>query len=199
MQEQRLSRPLALPIEPAGLGGTLVAALVRHYDELIDYLRRRIGSRGGDHGAAGDVLHDVCLELLETPPRVPVHTPLAFLRRVVSRRAIDLYRREQGRLAWVDSLDDLPETADGRPGGRDPAAIVAGRRRLAALAAAIAALPPRCREVFVLHKIHEIPQGEVAARLDISPKTVEKHLRLGGLACRRALEQAGAAGSGEEA
>lgn len=194
MPDHRPSQQLALPGEPSGPGGSLIAALVRHYDELVSYLRRHIGSRGGDKGVAGDVLHEVCLELMETPPREPVHTPLAFLRRVVSRRAIDCHRLERGRRAWVENLADLPEVADERPAGGDPLAIVAGRQRLRVLAAAIAALPPRCREVFVLHKIHEIPQGEVALRLDISLKTVEKHLRLGALACRQALAKAEAGG-----
>ncbi len=35
-----------------------------------------------------------------------------------------------------------------------------------------------------MHKIHEIPQAQVADRLGISVKTVEKHLRLGLAACR---------------
>ncbi len=41
--------------------------------------------------------------------------------------------------------------------------------------------------VFVMHKVHELPQAEVAARLGISLKTVEKHLRLGMGICRTHL------------
>ena len=60
-------------------------------------------------------------------------------------------------------------------------------REFQQLVDAITDLPPRCQAVFVMHKIHEIPQAEVAARLGISIKTVEKHLRLGLAACRQRL------------
>jgi RNA polymerase sigma-70 factor (ECF subfamily) len=39
-----------------------------------------------------------------------------------------------------------------------------------------------------MHKLHEIPQAEVAQRLGISLKTVEKHLRVGMIACREHLQ-----------
>ncbi|MNN85745.1 RNA polymerase sigma factor [compost metagenome] len=55
------------------------------------------------------------------------------------------------------------------------------------LSDAIADLPPRCQMVFVMHKIHELSQAEVAERMGISLKAVEKHLRLGMAACRARL------------
>jgi RNA polymerase sigma-70 factor (ECF subfamily) len=58
---------------------------------------------------------------------------------------------------------------------------------LRTLAQAIESLPPRCRDVFVLHKIHEWPQAQVAAHLGISIKTVEKHMRTALACCRFAL------------
>ncbi len=171
---------------PGWKGDELIAALVRHYDELVLHVRRHIARRGGDRADANDVVHDVCVQLAETPPRTAVQVPLAFLRHVASCRAIDLHRIEQGRRAWVESVAVLPEQA--AADAHEPARIVAGRQALGALAAAIDALPPRCREVFVMHKVHELPQAEVAQRLGISVKAVEKHLRLGVASCRRALE-----------
>lgn len=38
-----------------------------------------------------------------------------------------------------------------------------------------------------MHRIHGVPQEDVARHLGISLKTVEKHLRLGTSACRLAL------------
>lgn len=192
------SDEIALPRAAAGdaEGRSLIAELVRHYDHLVDYLRRHIGLRGGDRAHARDVLHDIYVELVEAPPLVTVRTPLAFLRRVASRRAIDFHRAEATYRTHVQSLDERSEIADEYADAQDPARIVAGRQRLNVLAAAIGALPPRCRDVFVMHKIHELPQAEVAARLAISLKTVEKHLRLGMQACRRALDESLHVGEG---
>ncbi|MOA32800.1 RNA polymerase sigma factor [compost metagenome] len=55
------------------------------------------------------------------------------------------------------------------------------------LSAVIATLSPRCQQVFVMHKIHELPQKEVAVQLGISLKAVEKHLKLGMDRCRAVL------------
>lgn len=162
---------------------SLLAALVRHYDELVDLLRRRFGA---DRSFARDVVHDVCVNLLAEPPCQPVATPVAYLRRATVNLAIDRHRVESARRAWVDIAGELPESADEAPG--HDRHVDAGRE-LDRLSAAIAQLPPRCQQVFVLHKIHEMPQAEVAIRLGISRKAVEKHIRLGMTACRAALDR----------
>lgn len=161
----------------------LLAALVRHYDELVDLLRRRFGA---DRGFARDVVHDVCVSLLAEPPRQPVAAPVAYLRRATVNLAIDRHRVETARGAWVESAEELPEPADEAPGHDRH---VDASRELDRLSEAITLLPPRCQQVFVLHKIHEMPQAEVAIRLGISRKAVEKHIRLGMMACRAALDR----------
>ncbi|AOY96085.1 RNA polymerase subunit sigma-70 [Cupriavidus sp. USMAA2-4] len=161
----------------------LIAALVRHYDELVEHLRRRFGA---DRGFARDVVHDVCVNLLAEPPRQPVLTPIAYLRRATLNLAIDRHRVERARAAWVLSMDELPDGVSEAPG---QARRLDAAREFERLAAAIETLPPRCREVFVLHKVHELPQAEVALTLGISRKAVEKHVRLGLAACRAALQR----------
>ncbi|MGH8443840.1 MAG: RNA polymerase sigma factor [Solimonas sp.] len=169
----------ALPVQPS-----LLSSLVRHYDELVDYVRLRFGDRSFAH----EVVHDVCVQILERPEREaqrePVRVPLALLRRISHDAAVDRCRAEDLRRTWVDTVAVLPETA----------CPVAGQERaldaeqeLERLAQAIAALPLRRRQVFVMHKLHELPQAEVAARLGISLKMVEKQLRLGMAACRERL------------
>ncbi|AYC33663.1 RNA polymerase sigma factor [Pseudomonas cavernae] len=163
------------PLKPS-----LLAELVRHYDELVDQLRRRFGDRGFAH----EVVHDVCVQLLEGPEKQAVRSPLALLRKIAHDVAINRYRSDTRRQAWIVSLPELPDTLC-------PAAAhdrqYAAQRDLERLVEAIAALPKRCQQVFVMHKIHELPHAEVAARLGISRKTVEKHLRLGLAACRAKL------------
>lgn len=165
----------------------LLVALRRHYGELISHVRRHAARMGGDQSLARDIVHDVCIELITTPPQQAVHTPLAFLREVSRRRAIDHFRREQTRHSVIESTDQLPETADPGSFGRNPAHILAGRQTLLLLVSAIEALPPRCRDVFVLCKIHEFTNAAAAEHLAISIKTVEKHLRHGVSHCRTAL------------
>jgi len=42
---------------------------------------------------------------------------------------------------------------------------------------AIETLPPRCREIFVKHKIEGMKQKDIAVQLGISVKTVENHIQ----------------------
>jgi len=175
------------PSLPFGPHLPLMATLVRHYEELVAHVWRGPVARWSDAAMAREVVHDVCAELIEHPP-APPRTPLAFLRTVCTRRAIDRCRLERRHAQWMDSLETLPEAA--QPATHDPARILEGRQRLALLADCIHALPPRQRDVFVMHRIHGLAQQDIARHLGISLKTVEKHLALGTAACRRALEQA---------
>lgn len=68
-----------------------------------------------------------------------------------------------------------------------------GRETLARLSAAFDRLPDRCREVVWLRRVEELSQKEVAMRLGISEKTVEKHIAKG----TRLLADAMHAGEGD--
>src|SRR5690606_19495356 len=71
----------------------------------------------------------------------------------------------------------------------DPARIYASREQLARVTAAIEALPPRCREVFLLYRFEGLDQATIASRLAISRNMVEKHVIRAMRACRAALHE----------
>lgn len=148
----------------------LFAALLRHYDELVDQVRRRFG----DRHFARDVLQDVCVQLLERPPAGEVVQPLAFLRHVTAHRAIDCYRAQRTRQAHADAW--LADGAGADVQAPDVAEAVAHRQIVDHLELCIAALPQRCQEVFILHRLHGLPQHEVALRLGISRGMVARHM-----------------------
>ncbi|MBD9481472.1 RNA polymerase sigma factor [Pseudomonas sp. PDM14] len=159
---------------------SLVAVLARHYDELVDSVRRRFGDRHTAH----EVVHDVCVQLLESPEKEGVRVPLALLRKITHDRAVSHYRSERRRLAWVDEQAQVPAIACA---ASSPESRHETDAEVERLCAAIASLPPRCQQVFVMHKIHELSQKEVAVQMGISLKAVEKHLRLGMHQCRLML------------
>lgn len=150
-----------------------MAALVRHYDELVDHVRRRFG----DKGFATEVMHDVCVQLLERPPRDDIKTPQAFLRHVSTQLAIDRYRNEKLRSDVVAIMEDVPETPSIFPAHMSEAELtVAFQQKEQALLEAVRALPECCRDVFILHKLYHLPQAEVAAKLGISRGMVARHM-----------------------
>ncbi len=58
------------------------------------------------------------------------------------------------------------------------------RRQLDALEATVAALPAKCRTVFLLSRIEGLSNAQVAQRCGISVKMVEKHLAKAIVQCR---------------
>lgn len=180
--------PFLLPL-PALLRDpplTLLGALVHHYDELVAHVRRRFG----DAGFAREVVHDVCIHVMEKPPAGTARLPLALLRKISHDLAVDRCRAEDAYRARVESTGTLPDAMADAPAAER---IVDARRELQWLEEAIAAMPARRQTVFVMHKIHEMPHAEVALRLGISRKAVEKHLHAGMADCRAHLARARAA------
>lgn len=148
---------------------TLLCTLVRHYEELVDYVRRRFTGRS----FARDVVHDLCIQLLEKPSRTTARQPLALLRRATLYRAIDRQRAEasySGLVTGVETLPDIPVQT------YEPLERLLWRQRLEALRQAIEALPPRCRQVFLLHRLYDMPQAEVAEALGVSRNMVARHM-----------------------
>ncbi|MES2054341.1 MAG: RNA polymerase sigma factor [Pseudomonadota bacterium] len=53
---------------------------------------------------------------------------------------------------------------------------LSGEQEVERVMAAIATLPPKCRQAFQLKKFEELSQREIAERMGIAESTVEKHL-----------------------
>lgn len=152
---------------------SIVDALVHYYDDLIDHVRRRFG----DKGFAREVLHDVCVQLIERPPQ-DVQQPHAFLRHITTQRAIDRYRFEKMRSKAVTCMAEMPEVVNITT--HAPMSSVelniAFQQKQHALLMGIRALPECCRDVFILHKLYHMPQADVAVRLGISRGMVARHM-----------------------
>ena len=65
---------------------------------------------------------------------------------------------------------------------------VEAKERVQLLQDAIAELPPKCRQVFLLHKFMELSHAEISGRLGISKNMVEKHVMKAMTHCRRRVE-----------
>jgi RNA polymerase sigma factor (sigma-70 family) len=150
---------------------SLIVTLAYHYKDMVDYVRGRFGNRQFAH----DVVHDVCLQLIEHPPKEVIHTPLAFLRQAMKNRAIDLCRSGERRRCYIDSVAEIPDVHAHDAHDADGAAILDFTQRLEALKRIIESLPPRQQQVFLLHRLHGMPQLEIAQELGISRNMVTQH------------------------
>jgi len=119
-----------------------------------------------------------------TPNREEIRSIRAFALTVARNVALSWLRHRQvvpiELVADLESLELLDERGQVEE-------IVNTHQELALLAAAVARLPTRCRQVFTLRKVYGLSQKEIAAELDISENTVEQHLAKGMRLCSAAL------------
>lgn len=158
----------------------LLSAFARHYDELLRHVTRRIGNPV----AASDVVQDTFLRIHACAPTAEIASPAAYLFRVADNIAIDHLRHEAVRTRQISADAELEGVAASEP---SPERILDYKQRLRALNAAVAELPPKCREVFLLHKFDGLNHGEIAERLGISRSMVEKHVMKALVHCRSRL------------
>lgn len=135
-----------------------------------------------------DVVQESYLRVWRARTGGPIASAKAFLFTVARRLALDLVRREAvSPLRTTVDLAALP-VADGLPA---QAETIGEREKIELLGRAIGALPAKCREVVLLHKIHGLSQREVASRLGLAEKTVENHIALGVKRCEEFFRSRG--------
>jgi len=159
--------------------------LARHSRELLRFLTRRVGA-----AAAPDLAQETMMRVLRYSERAEVREASSLLRSTAANLARDHVRRlalENRTFVRGLEIEDLFFGAQS-PGVQSPEARLEAEEAMKRFAAALDALPPRCRQVFVMRRFEDLHQEEIARRLGISRNMVEKHLRAAFRHLRGALE-----------
>ncbi|BBK31867.1 RNA polymerase sigma-70 factor (ECF subfamily) [Stella humosa] len=148
-------------------------------------LQRFLTRRGARPDVAADLTQDAFLRLIQAGPAEGIQSREAYLFRIATNLAIDRHRREVDGASSALPLDDQPEPPDLAPSAD---AALLSREALAVLQRAVDDLPPRGREVFVLHKFEGLSYDEIAGRLGIAKNTVMVHMARSLAHCKRRLD-----------
>jgi RNA polymerase sigma factor (sigma-70 family) len=152
-----------------------------HFDELSRFLSRRVSTPD----SAAELTQDVFVRLAEKGEGIDsIRHPRGYLYRSAKNMAVDAWRVAEEQATVVFEDDAVLDAVD------SPETILQHRETLAVLLEAIENLPPRCREVFLLHRFEEMSYPAIAERLGISVSAVEKQMMRAMKACRHALEPA---------
>ena len=154
----------------AALGGDNTAfstLMARHKDALYRFVRRYVG----DADEAFDLVQETFVASWGALNTFESGRPFAvWLRRIALNKCRDWSRRRQVRRFFFGAVP--LEAADSAP-VTTPADERAHEERLAALDAAIAALPAPLKEALLLTVFEHLSQAEAASLLGISAKAVE--------------------------
>ncbi|MBA5706381.1 DUF4974 domain-containing protein [Pseudomonas fulva] len=165
----------------------LLASFQEHYDDLLQFLTRRMR----DRQRAADVAHETYLRLVQIDAHaVPVLHPRSFIFRVAGNIAIDALRRDQRLAACHDDSEGMVHVACGAPA---PEAALLASERLQILDQALLQLPPKARQALLLNRVEGLTQRQVAQRLGVSESMVAKYIGQALRHCRGWLQKAGVA------
>jgi RNA polymerase sigma factor (sigma-70 family) len=144
-------------------------AIVRHARDVLRFLTRRVGAH-----EAPDLAQEAFLRVLRHAEHGAVIDPASLLHTTAANLAKDHARRRRTEDKYVVRGLMLEEFVSA---AQPPAARLEMEESMSRFFEALDALPPRCRQVFVMRRFEDLHQEEIARRLGISRNMVEKHLR----------------------
>ncbi|MDP8568676.1 RNA polymerase sigma factor [Methylophilus aquaticus] len=126
---------------------------------------------------ANDVLHDAIVKFAVKNSLKQIHKPHAYLRGIVKNTIIDHYREAAYFIDISQTSDQEIQSPEQELSYQhSPEKIADIKQRMQALQNIIDCLPPKCRQVFWLHRIEGMAQTDIATDLKISLNMVEKHM-----------------------
>lgn len=117
-----------------------------------------------------DMVAEVLTRAYATENWQNVLTGRAYLFTIARNLVIDAARRN--KVVSFETIADLELLQ----GGHNLEAQIHAREALRQVEVIVDTLPPQCRKVFILRRVHEKSMLEIAADLSLSVSTVEKHL-----------------------
>ena len=157
---------------PTALDRWFIEAILVHEEALLRYLLRSWPQRDEVH----DLRQEIYTRVYEAAGKALPQQPKAFL--FASARHLMADRARRARVVSIEPMGDF-EPSHVLVDDVSPERWCGGRQGLLRLAEAFDRLPDRCREVVWLRRVEDLSQKEVAMRLGISEKTVEKHIAKG--------------------
>lgn len=152
-------------------------SLTELFSQHRDGLKRFVSKKLRQNGEAEDVVQETFIRLIQSEQKKgqqvsSMASPEAYMYRTASNLAVDRLRQHSSR---VDE-GDREQLSDDIVGGFEPLRQLEAHERLEQLREAVNGLPPKCRQVFVLHKYQQLSYRQVAEHTGISVSMVEKHM-----------------------
>lgn len=165
-----------------GLREEFDIAMAEYRDELLRYLYKRVG----DPEVAADLTQESLSRMMKYRDSDGIDDRRLMLFRIANNLVYEYHRtRQRHSAAAHHSLDDAEQLRSPEP---PMEAMLDARRAIdTLLKRTIVELPPKCRLAFMLSRFDGLSYPQIADRMGISVKMVEKHITKALLACRAAV------------
>jgi len=152
------------------------------FDTYFDSVRSYLFYRGAEKEQASDLAQDVFLKIWEKQMDIDMKTALRLLYKIAGDMFISQYRREKLEMNYKvafrnDIVDFSPEDQ------------LRYKELFSNYTKALAALGERHRTVFLMARMDGLKYREIADRLHLSIKAVEKRMSIALAFLKKALEE----------
>jgi RNA polymerase sigma factor (sigma-70 family) len=154
-------------------------------------LLRFISAKVGSEQEAREIAQEAYVHLLQLDRPGAVSFLQAFLFKTAANLAIDRLR-QRGRRSHMLSMPEVDFAAF----ELTPERQLSGEQAVNVLREAIARLPAKCRQAFLLHRVYEIQIEEIAERMGIGVCMARRYVARGLEYVRECLDAAGHPGYG---
>jgi RNA polymerase sigma factor (sigma-70 family) len=165
-----------------------VARLFReHNSALLRFAAAKLGSEQ----EARDVAQEAYVRLLQLDRPETIGYLRAFLFKIAANLAMDRLRaRKRVPAGPALAAEDLVQFE------LSPERQCAGQQMMWVLRAALAELPAKCREIFILHRVEGLSRAEIAAQVGLGERMVRLYMARALEHVRRRLDEASDAEGG---
>lgn len=139
------------------------------FDRYFDVIRRYLYYRSGDEALSTDLAQDTFMRIWEKKMMLSPDRDAALLYKIAGDLFVSHMRREKLR-------QEAPDRIRFEPGSRNPEEELEFQELQEKYEKALVKLPENQRIVFLMSRMEELTYPEIAARLSLSVKAVEKRM-----------------------
>ena len=150
------------------------------------FLKRFLARFFSDSQDIEDVAQEAFLRAYVAEQQKEIEQPRAYLFRIARNLALTKLTKKSEKI--TDYLEESGASVVIECGAAADSEVEA-QESLGLYCEAVAALPEKCRQVFLLRKVHGLAHKEIAERMSLSVSSVEKYLFRGVLECRTFVQE----------
>ena len=164
--------------------------------ENRSFIKRFLARFFSDQQDIEDVAQEAYLRAFVAEQQKEIEQPKAFLFRIAKNIALTQLSKKSKKITdYLEECDASVVIEYGATADSEAEAL----ESFGLYCEAVAALPVKCRQVFLFRKVHGLSHKEIAERMSLSVSSVEKYLLRGILGCRDFVEEREALEPGREA
>jgi RNA polymerase sigma-70 factor (ECF subfamily) len=141
----------------------------KYFDEYFDDIRNFIYYKCSDIELSADLSQEVFVKLWERMDSIKPESVRSYLYTIASNLFKNHYNRKKIEFKFISTLEDFDNES--------PEFIMEFKEFDIQLQKTLSDIPEKSREVFLMNRIDKLTYAEVADRLNISVKAVEKRMK----------------------